>query len=458
MNNIEKSINCKLKNKISDFCMKLSENIWKVESKFSLDMIFWLLSSWSILLSEIWRNLKEKINIKQTIKRLSSNLNKLSFEKVCEIKDNLLIHNKNSINKETVISLDWWDINKNWALKMENLKKIHDGSKWKIEPWYCLNSIVATNIDNNWKPKNIPLNLNLYSTKAQDFVSENNESIKSIDEVIKILWTIWIWVFDRWYDRMRGIFQELLERNLTFIIRAIWTRNVYCVKNNKKIKLKTLAENIKTRKRITYFEYKTVKNNEKNKWKNSNRNTTKKKIKLSWRVWFEKIKISGIKEELTLCVLKKLNWELSMMMITNMKIENNTDVVKVFSKYSCRWWVEDTYKFMKQEFKLEKIMLKNYKSLQNMMIFLLASMNFITNLRKKDNKYFTQILIEKAKALNWKLLKMTEHSIIAWIRVILALNSLWIRDFLRKKIKKLNLQNLSLFRKINNPYEILGKL
>ena len=32
MNNIEKVINSKLKNKIVDFCVKISENIWKVES------------------------------------------------------------------------------------------------------------------------------------------------------------------------------------------------------------------------------------------------------------------------------------------------------------------------------------------------------------------------------------------------------------------------------------------
>jgi hypothetical protein len=68
---------------------------------------------------------------------------------------------------------------------------------------------------------------------------------------------------------------------------------------------------------------------------------------------------------------------------------------------------------MKQEFQLEKIMLKNYKSIQNMMIFLLASMNFVTKLRKTENQYFTKILIEKAKALNHKILKYTEHSIIA---------------------------------------------
>ena len=446
MNNIEKVINNKLKNKISDFCVKISENIWKVEAKTTLDMVFWLISGWNILLSEIWRNLKEKISIKQTVKRLSKNLNSFNEDYLYKIKDNLLIQNKSLITKETVISLDWWDINKSWALKMENLKRIYDWSKWSLELWYCLNSIVATNIDKNWEPKNTPLNLNLYSTKADEFISENHESMKSIDDVIKIIWTVWIWVFDRWYDRLKWIIKELLERNITFIIRAIWTRDVIRIKNNKKVRMKTLADNIKTRKRITYLEYKI----DKNKWK--------RKVKISARVWYEKIKLVWIKEELTLCVLKKLNWSLSMMMLTNMDIKDNTDVVKVFSKYSSRWWVEDTFKFMKQEFKLEKIMLKNYKSLKNMMIFLLASMNFITKLRKKDDKYFTKYLIEKAKALNYKVLKYTEHSIMAWIRVILALNSLWIRDFLRKKIDKLNLWNLCLFEKLANPYEILGKL
>ena len=68
---------------------------------------------------------------------------------------------------------------------------------------------------------------------------------------------------------------------------------------------------------------------------------------------------------------------------------------------------------MKQEFQLEKIMLKNYKSLQNMMIFLLVSMNFVSKLRRREDTYFIKTLIEKAKALNFKVLKMTEHSIIA---------------------------------------------
>lgn len=445
MNNNKKVIISKLKNKIADFSIKISENIWKVESKFSLDMIYGLLTNQDVRLSEIWRWLKENINIKQTEKRISRNLTNFKQEYLDEIKESLLCETKNQITKDTVITLDWWDINKENALKMENIKHIHDGSKNITCNWYWLNSIVATKIVNN-EAINIPLNLNLYSTKDKNFESQNRESIKSIDEVIKIIWNIWIWVLDRWYDRAKNIIQELVEKNLTFIIRWIWTRDVIREKNWNKIKMKTLADIIKTRKRITYFEYQTSRN-----WE---------KIKQSFKanIWYEEIKIPWIKEKLYLCVLKKLSWELSMMMITNKEIKNNDDVIEVFSKYSSRWWVEDTYKYLKQEFKLEKIMLKNYTSLQNIMTFILVAMNFVSYIRRWC-EYFTWVFIQEAKALNQPKLKYLEHSIIAWISYFLALSSVWIRDFLRPKILKLSWwNNLCLIDKLHNPYEILGKL
>jgi hypothetical protein len=147
-----------------------------------------------------------------------------------------------------------------------------------------------------------------------------------------------------------------------------------------------------------------------------------------------------------------------MMMITNKEIKNNADVVEIFSKYSSRWWVEDTYKYLKQEFKLEKIMLKNYSSLQNIMTFLLVAMNFVSHIRWWC-KYFTKVFIDEAKALNEKSLKYIEHSIITWISCFLALSSIWVRDFLRPKILKLSWwNNLCLFDNLLNPYEILGKL
>ncbi|MDR3150829.1 MAG: hypothetical protein LBU14_04460 [Candidatus Peribacteria bacterium] len=57
-------------------------------------------------------------------------------------------------------------------------------------------------------------------------------------------------------------------------------------------------------------------------------------------------------------------------------------------------------------------MLKKYESLQNMMIFLLASMSFVSMLRKTEERWFCKEIIKTANVLNWKRLKYKEHSII----------------------------------------------
>ncbi len=94
------------------------------------------------------------------------------------------------------------------------------------------------------------------------------------------------------------------------------------------MRLKNLADAIKVRKRIMNFEYQTDK-------KDKNGDPVKKKI--SGMVGAEKIRIPGIGRDLYLCVLKKFNGSIAMMMITSMEIGNNDDMVKVFAKYSSRW-------------------------------------------------------------------------------------------------------------------------
>jgi hypothetical protein len=64
---------------------------------------------------------------------------------------------------------------------------------------------------------------------------------------------------------------------------------------------------------------------------------------------------------------------------------------------------------MKQEFGLEEIMLKKYKSLKNMMIFLLESMIFVVRFRRKEEKYFCKELEKVSMSLNEGRLKYREH-------------------------------------------------
>ena len=72
-------------------------------------------------------------------------------------------------------------------------------------------------------------------------------------------------------------------------------------------------------------------NNNKNEEQNREKQE-KENQRMYGRVWYEDIRIPWINAKLYLCVLKKLNWELSMMMITNKEIKNYDDVIEVFSK------------------------------------------------------------------------------------------------------------------------------
>ncbi|MBP8016810.1 hypothetical protein KAZ01_02270 [Candidatus Gracilibacteria bacterium] len=114
---------------------------------------------------------------------------------------------------------------------------------------------------------------------------------------------------------------------------------------------------------------------------------------------------------------------------------------------------------MKQEFKLENIMLKNYRSLQNITIFLLGAMNFVSEISNNLGKYFCNFIIKEARSLNEKKLKHKEHGIITGTREILSINSIGIREFLQKKLDKLySILRTQLFDKIANTYKNLGEL
>ena len=63
-----------LKRKVSNFSKKISKNLSRPKTKFIFQMIYGLLNSQSVLLSNIARALKEDILLKKTVERLSRNL------------------------------------------------------------------------------------------------------------------------------------------------------------------------------------------------------------------------------------------------------------------------------------------------------------------------------------------------------------------------------------------------
>ena len=108
--------------------------------------------------------------------------------------------------------------------KMENLCKVHDGSDHEIGEGYWLCKAVAADTDHK---KVIPLYLEAYSQKAQDFKSENDQLFKAIDAVSTHMGKKGIYAIDRGGDRGK-LYDKFLEKGKEkrFVIRLVKTRDL----------------------------------------------------------------------------------------------------------------------------------------------------------------------------------------------------------------------------------------
>lgn len=139
--------------------------------KFICNMIYGILASKSCLLSEIGRNLNEKIPLCKTVTRISRNLNSFDYGKT--LFEEYLKSIKSRCNDESVIIIDGSDITKPASNKLEDLCEGCDGSTGKIGIGYhTLGAAVLSD-------KKLPYGVysRIYSSKEKDFTSEDNEII-----------------------------------------------------------------------------------------------------------------------------------------------------------------------------------------------------------------------------------------------------------------------------------------
>ncbi|WP_041607575.1 hypothetical protein [Halobacteroides halobius] len=123
-----------LKRKLSTFSDKITKNLSKPKSKFIFQILYGLLESQSILLSEISRALKEDITLKKVIDRLSRNCK--NFDQRSTVMNNYINSVKTCINENTIFCCDKSDIVKPASKKLEALDQVRDGSTGKINDGY----------------------------------------------------------------------------------------------------------------------------------------------------------------------------------------------------------------------------------------------------------------------------------------------------------------------------------
>ena len=203
-----------VKRDLINFSKKISKGLTKPEEKFIMDMMYGIGTSGSTLISEISRNLKEKIKLGNTIERLCDNL--IKFDKEDIIMNNYYNEVKKEISEEPVVLFDDSDITKIYGKKFEDIDKVIDGSSQtkEIKPGYhvCEATLVG-------KTKRQPISLysKIYSSKSKGFKSERSYTKESIEKTCEIIGKF-TGVLDRGYDS-NEIINLMDNKGNDFVIR-----------------------------------------------------------------------------------------------------------------------------------------------------------------------------------------------------------------------------------------------
>jgi hypothetical protein len=367
--NKDNIISNKIKQQMQIFSNNISRDFSKTRKRFISQMIFGIQASRDIKLSNVSRSLDEEIKLIKTENRLSRNMQTLDLTDKINIK--LTQDAASRITRDTVLALDLSDINKPFAKKMDYLAGVWNGSEGKVGNGYWIVEVTAAHVN---KEEIIPLYSELYSHEKEGFESENKQILKAINTVNSKTKGKGIWVLDRGGDRY-VLVEELDKLGLKFIIRTSGKRNI-TIDSGEEKRIISLASNLPCNEcySVTVDKEGYTENIELSLGQQNN------------------IKLRGI--DISIVVVRGFGEE-PMILFTNVCKTSH----EILEMYLTRWKCEESFRFLKQEYKLEDVRVRRYISLRNTVVLLHCVFYFLSvylSKRLKMNILLKKIL-EKAK-------------------------------------------------------------
>jgi hypothetical protein len=312
-------------------------------------MIYGMLAAQSCHLSKIARTLDEGISLKKTIDRLSRNLSE--FRDRDKLLDDTVRKFKGCLSDKTVLIIDGGDITKPCSPKMQYIGRVRDGSTGNYGDGYFTLSVTALTPE-----RKMPIGVysTVYSASEPGFISEDNEVLKALKFLGRHFKKRCIRAFDRGYDA-NVYYEHLIKRNEKFIIRAKKNRDV--IYKGERINILELATRFKGKYKLPFRK--------------------KNGVQIDCKVSIVPIKLPCMPtSELNLVVCNGLG-KIPLMLITNLKSDDNRLAVAVTKVYLMRWRVEEFYAFKKQQFGLEDLRVRSLNSIRNLDFLLTIAIGYL---------------------------------------------------------------------------------
>lgn len=347
------NLGSRLKAQLTKFSLALSDGLSRPQRKFVHQMLYGIQAAQDVKLSAIARSLQEKIALIKTEDRLSRNLAAGALD--VHLLQRLAEMGSRRVRAQSVLCLDLSDVRKEYARKMEYLDRVYDGSRGEVHAGYWLCEVTAAEVHSS---EIVPLYQKLYSTKAEDYQSENAELLGAVDWVGTFAGWRGIWAIDRGGDRQQ-VLERLLERGLHFVIRSTGRRTV----SDRRQLLGTVKE-IAGRCRLR-FTAKVI------------RIEDGKEKTYELRYGSEPIQLPQRKEKLLLVVVAGFGKE-PLMLLTNLvgRARDWEALWNILEIYLTRWKIEETFRFLKQSYNLEDVRVLSYQRLQNLVALVATAAYF----------------------------------------------------------------------------------
>jgi hypothetical protein len=345
---------------------KIAERQPTPAKKFVFEMLFGLVASGSVLLTEVGRKLPPTGTLHAVEKRLSRQLGSPRWDSDALL-EQYVAWVSPQLKPDTVLALDTSDICKAYAEKMECLGQVHDGSTGEIATGYWLLAVEAHHADGQRQG----VYLRAYSAQAEEFASENREILRAVEVVEGFAPRRALWVIDSAGDRSR-LHRAFEQLGVRYLVRVKRDRVVEW--HGLKRKLMELAEGVLPCGSLRYAH-----RTRRGRWR-----VARLRYGFTHFTWQEAayslVVATGVCDE-------------SLILWTNEAVATAEDAERMVRAYLRRWAIEDANRVIKQEFSLEAIRVTDWRRVQRLVLLAGVAYGFVGFISHKSQRLIKKLVI-----------------------------------------------------------------